>query len=80
MSLFKPPNTAESDQGSAMTWVGMIAVIGVVALTMLALVVLPVITNTTEQLGSIMSSGVVCAPNADAEQPGASDYAMDSIP
>src|SRR5699024_3974245 len=33
-----------------------------------------------EQLGSIMSSGVVCGPNADAEQPGASDYAMDSIP
>src|SRR5699024_8340697 len=80
ISLFKPPSAVDSDQGSDINWDGMHDDIRMVTQTMMALVVHPVITNTSEQLGSIMSSGVVCAPIADAEQPGARDYAMDSIP
>ncbi|WP_407942173.1 NlpC/P60 family protein [Nocardiopsis tropica] len=47
---------------------------------MLAMFVIPVITTSTQQVGSLLASGLVCTPNADAEQPDASGYAMDSIP
>nr|WP_081748551.1 bifunctional lytic transglycosylase/C40 family peptidase [Nocardiopsis sp. CNT312] len=54
---------------------------GLAALTILVtMVVVPLVSNSTQQLGSLLSSGLVCGPNADAQQPDASGYAMDSIP
>ncbi|MDE3721689.1 bifunctional lytic transglycosylase/C40 family peptidase [Nocardiopsis sp. N85] len=47
---------------------------------MVAMFVIPIVTNTGQQIAGLMANGLVCAPNADAEQPGASGYAMDSIP
>ncbi|WP_371850607.1 C40 family peptidase [Nocardiopsis listeri] len=35
---------------------------------------------TTNNVGTLLASGVVCGPNADADQPDSSEYAMDSIP
>nr|WP_221442763.1 NlpC/P60 family protein [Nocardiopsis algeriensis] len=47
---------------------------------MSAMVVIPLITNTTQQMGTLMTSGLVCGPGTTSEQPDASGYAMDSIP
>ena len=65
--------------GSCLTRIGMVAVIGVVGLVFLTLMMIPMITNNSN-VGSWFASGVICGPNADAEQPGTSEYAMDSIP
>lgn len=65
--------------GSCLTRVAVLAAVGMAALVFLTLMVIPAITNNT-QVGSWLASGVVCAPNADAEQPSSSEYAMDTIP
>jgi len=72
--------TSSSDRGAAGLWVAVTAVVAVALTVMLAMFVIPVITTSTQQVGSLMASGLVCTPNADAEQPDASGYAMDSIP
>ncbi|WP_159941851.1 MULTISPECIES: bifunctional lytic transglycosylase/C40 family peptidase [unclassified Nocardiopsis] len=77
ISLFSPKS---SDRGAAGLWVGGAVVVAVSLMIMLAMFVIPVITNTTQQIGSFVANGLTCSPNADAEQPDASGYAMDSIP
>lgn len=76
-SLFAVPR---SDRGAAGLWVGVTAVVAVALTMVLAMFVIPVITTSTQQVGSLMAGGLVCGPAADAEQPDASGYAMDSIP
>nr|WP_051059129.1 bifunctional lytic transglycosylase/C40 family peptidase [Nocardiopsis lucentensis] len=61
-------------------WVGMAAAIMVALMIFLTMFMVPLITNSTQQIGSYLANGLACGPNADAEQPGASGYAMDSIP
>ncbi|WP_370011574.1 C40 family peptidase [Nocardiopsis sp. LDBS0036] len=69
-----------SDRGAAGLWFGAAVAIAVALMTVFAMLVIPVITNTTQQIGSMMANGLVCGPDTDAEQPDASGYAMDSIP
>ncbi|SHK78253.1 Cell wall-associated hydrolase, NlpC family [Nocardiopsis flavescens] len=71
---------ASGDRGSVRWWIGSGVAIGVGLAVLVAMFVIPVITDTGSRLASLMANGLVCAPNADAEQPGASGYAMDSIP
>lgn len=78
ISRFVP--TSSSDRGAAGLWVGAAVTIAVSLMIMAALFIVPLITNTTQQIGSLVANGLVCSPNADAEQPDASGYAMDSIP
>jgi membrane-bound lytic murein transglycosylase B len=79
--LISALRTAAPDErsGSCLTRVAVLAAVGVAGLVFLTLMVIPAITNNT-QVGSWLASGVVCAPNADAEQPSSSEYAMDTIP
>ncbi|QRN78901.1 MAG: bifunctional lytic transglycosylase/C40 family peptidase [Nocardiopsis sp. BM-2018] len=48
-------------------------------IVMLSLLFIPVLTNMN-QFGVLMGSGLICGPNADADQPSSSEYAMDTIP
>ncbi|WP_026122686.1 C40 family peptidase [Nocardiopsis halotolerans] len=69
-----------SDRGAAGLWFGGAVAVAVAMMTLFAMLVIPVISNTTEQVGSMLSNGLVCDPDADAEQPDTSGYAQDSIP
>ncbi|OKI14677.1 hydrolase [Nocardiopsis sp. TSRI0078] len=69
-----------SDRGAAGLWFGAAVTIAVSLMIMAAMFVIPVISNTTQQIGSLMTNGLTCDPDEDAEQPDASGYAMDSIP
>ena len=73
----RQPPTPESG-GSCLTRVGLIAAIGVAGLVFLTLMVVPAISGNN--VGTLLASGVICGPNADADQPDSSEYAMDSIP
>ena len=82
-SRLKPlfaPAPIDSDRGAALSWTGVVVVVSLVAVTFAALMVIPVISNTSQQLGSLVGSGVICSENADAQQPDASGYADDSVP
>ncbi|MEU2943434.1 C40 family peptidase [Nocardiopsis alba] len=73
-----PP--AAKTSGSWTGRIGCLLAVVMAFFVLVAMVFIPVIGDQAGRLGALMSSGVVCSPNADAEQPGTSEYAMDSIP
>lgn len=77
ISLF---TRTSSDRGAAGLWFGAAVTIAISLMIMAAMFVIPVISNTTQQIGSLVTNGLTCDPDANAEQPDASGYAMDSIP
>ncbi|MET9784407.1 C40 family peptidase [Nocardiopsis alba] len=75
----RTPPAAETS-GSWTGRIGCLLAVAMAFVVLVALIFIPVIGDQAGRLGALMSSGVVCSPNADAEQPGTSEYAMDSIP
>ncbi len=75
----RTPPAAETS-GSWTGRIGCLLAVVMAFFVLVAMVFIPVIGDQAGRLGALMSSGVVCSPNADAEQPGTSEYAMDSIP
>ncbi|MFJ6022323.1 NlpC/P60 family protein [Nocardiopsis alba] len=75
----RTPPAAETS-GSWTGRIGCLLAAAMAFVVLVALIFIPVIGDQAGRLGALMSSGVVCSPNADAEQPGTSEYAMDSIP
>ncbi|MGW9635901.1 C40 family peptidase [Nocardiopsis alba] len=75
----RTPPAAETI-GSWTARLGCLLAAAMAFVVLVALLFIPIIGDQAGRLGALMSSGVVCSPNADAEQPGTSEYAMDSIP